>query len=169
MSTWQFASRFRRYNHQKEIWELRGRQQSLGTGWGYAGVILGLLFATPLKERLGRRNNLWIQSAVVTVGTIIESTCPMSYAQFLVGKTVVYVGGGIASNVIPVYQGDCAPQGLRGIIIGTYNAFLMVGGLGTALIVYLCRHITSDWAWRSVVVAQIAIPFINWFSLPILP
>ncbi|KAL4903989.1 hypothetical protein BDW74DRAFT_185723 [Aspergillus multicolor] len=169
MSTQQFASHFGSYSHDKEAWELTERQQSLGTGLGFAGVILGLLCATPLNERLGRKNSLWIQSAVVTVGVIIESTCQTSYAQFLVGKVIVYFGGGIASNVIPVYQGECAPQALRGVMAGAYNAFLMVGGLAAALIVYLCRHITTDWAWRSVVVAQIAIPFVNWLSLPILP
>ncbi|KAL4811683.1 high-affinity glucose transporter [Aspergillus spinulosporus] len=169
MSTRQFASRFGYYNYDKEIWELNERQQSLGTGLGYAGVILGLLFGTPLNERFGRKNSLWIQSAVVSVGVIIESTCQTSYAQFLVGKTIVYFGGGIATNIIPVYQGECAPQALRGVMTGAYNTFLMIGGLAAALIVYLCRHVTGDWAWRSVVVAQIAIPFINWLSLPILP
>jgi hypothetical protein len=52
---------------------------------------------------------------------------------------------------------------------GTYNAFLMVGGFAAAFIVYLCQHIPSDWAWRGVVVAQIAIPAIGWLSLPFLP
>ncbi|RAL13451.1 high-affinity glucose transporter [Aspergillus homomorphus CBS 101889] len=169
MSTRQFASRFGSYNHAQESWALSERQQSLGTGLGYAGVILGLLCATPLNERFGRKRSLWIQSAVVCVGVIIESTCQTSYAQFLVGKAIVYFGGGIASNVIPVYQGECAPQNLRGVMAGTYNVFLMVGGLVAALIVYLCRHITTDWAWRGVVVAQIAIPVLNWLSLPILP
>ncbi|KAL6230152.1 hypothetical protein BDW75DRAFT_223388 [Aspergillus navahoensis] len=169
MSTRQFASRFGYYNHSKGTWELSEQQQSLGTGLGYAGVLLGLLCATPMNERLGRKNSLCIQSAVVGVGVIIESTCKTSYAQFLVGKIIAYFGGGIASNVIPVYQGECAPQALRGVMAGTYNAFLMVGGLVAALIVYLCRHITGDWAWRVVVVAQIAIPIINWLSLPTLP
>jgi hypothetical protein len=52
---------------------------------------------------------------------------------------------------------------------GTYNAFLMAGRLAADFIVYLCRHITSDWVWRSVVVAQIAIPFIKCLSLSTLP
>ncbi|RAH81926.1 high-affinity glucose transporter [Aspergillus japonicus CBS 114.51] len=169
MSSQQFASRFGHYSHVQGAWVLSDRQQSLGTGLGYAGVILGLLCATPLNERFGRKKSLWIQSAVVSVGVVIESTCETSYAQFLVGKAVVYFGGGIASNVIPVYQGECAPQALRGVMAGTYNVFLMVGGLVAALIVYLCRHIPGDWAWRGVVVAQIAIPVLNWISLPILP
>ncbi|OJJ97680.1 hypothetical protein ASPACDRAFT_62658 [Aspergillus aculeatus ATCC 16872] len=155
MSSQQFARRFGHYSPPQETWVLSDRQQSLGTGLGYAGVILGLLCATPLNERFGRKNSLWIQSAVVSVGVIIESTCKTSYAQFLVGKAVVYFGGGIASNVIPVYQGECAPQALRGVMAGTYNVFLMAGGLVAALIVYLCRHI--------------AIPLLNWISLPLLP
>jgi SP family sugar:H+ symporter-like MFS transporter len=52
---------------------------------------------------------------------------------------------------------------------GTYNAFLMVGGFAAALIVYLCHDIPSDWSWRIVVVAQIAVPAMCWVSLPFLP
>ncbi|PLB48749.1 sugar transporter [Aspergillus steynii IBT 23096] len=147
MSSQQFARRFGSQDPTEETWGLTERQQSLGTGLGYAGI----------------------QSAVVSIGVIIESTCQTSYAQFLVGKVVVYFGGGIASNVIPVYQGECAPQSLRGLMAGSYNVFLMVGGLAAALVVYLCRHIPGDWAWRGVVVAQIAIPALNWLSLPFLP
>ncbi|KAJ5178453.1 uncharacterized protein N7500_001152 [Penicillium coprophilum] len=112
---------------------------------------------------------LWIQTVIVTIGIIIESTCKASYAQFIVGKLIVYLGGGIATSIIPAYQGECAPTSLRGLMSGTYNAFLMIGGLVAALIVYLCRQISSDWAWRVVVVAQIAIPVAGWVSLPFLP
>jgi sugar porter (SP) family MFS transporter len=124
---------------------------------------------SPINERLGRKNSLWIQSAVVTIGIIIESTSRRSYAQFIIGKLLVYLGGGIATSVIPAYQAECAPKAMRGLMSGTYNAFLMVGGFFATLIVYLCQNIPSDWAWRVVVVAQIAIPAASWVSLPFLP
>ncbi|OJZ81401.1 hypothetical protein ASPFODRAFT_703877 [Aspergillus luchuensis CBS 106.47] len=161
MSLTQFNRHFGYYDPVQQAWSLSNRQQSLGTGLGYVGVILGLVCGTPLNERLGRRNSLWVQSAVATAGVAIESSCQDSYAQFLVGKVVVYFAGGIAST--------CAPQHLRGMRTGLYNAFLMVGGFCAALIVYLCRHVPSDWAWRSVVVAQVAIPAMGWLSLPFLP
>ncbi|KAB8068534.1 general substrate transporter [Aspergillus leporis] len=169
MSSDQFAQRFGFFDPTQKIWTLSAREQSIGTGMGYVGVILGLICGTPLNERFGRKMTLLIQSIVVTIGVIIESTCQTSYAQFVVGKAVVYFGGGIATNAIPVYQGECAPPSLRGLMAGTYNAFLMIGGLAAALIVYLCRHIPNDWAWRGVVVAQIAIPALGWVSLPFLP
>ncbi|KAF4180769.1 hypothetical protein CNMCM8694_007768 [Aspergillus lentulus] len=169
MSSSQFARTFGSFDPVQQRWSLTSNQQSLGTGLGYAGVILGLLCGSPLNKRLGRKRCLWIQSFVVAVGVTIESTTQTSYAQFIVGKAVVFFGGGIATNVIPAYQGECAPPALRGLMAGTYNAFLMVGGFTAALIVYLCQHIPSDWAWRGVVVAQIAIPAIGWLSLPFLP
>ncbi|KAL3442370.1 hexose carrier protein [Aspergillus insuetus] len=148
---------------------LSSYQQSLGTGLGYVGVIIRILCGSPMNERLGRKNTLWIQSAIVTAGIIIEATCKTSFAQFIVGKLIVYLGGGIATSAIPAYQAECAPKSLRGLMTGTYNAFLMLGGLAAALIVYVCRHISSDWAWRAVVVAQITIPLASWISLPFMP
>ncbi|KAL4860390.1 hypothetical protein BDV12DRAFT_205123 [Aspergillus spectabilis] len=148
---------------------LTSYQQSLGTGLGYVGVIIGIFCGSPLNEKLGRKNTFWIQSAIVTAGIIIEATCKTSFTQFIVGKLMVYLGGGIATSVIPAYQAECAPKSLRGLMTGTYNAFLMLGGLAAALVVYFCRHISSDWAWRAVVVAQISIPFASWVSLPFMP
>ncbi|KAE8377612.1 general substrate transporter [Aspergillus bertholletiae] len=169
MSLEQFVHIFGSYDQTQKKWVLSSKNQSIGTGMGYVGVILGVICGTSMNERFGRKMTLYIQSVVVAVGVIIESTCTTSYAQFVIGKAIVYFGGGIATNAIPTYQGECAPPALRGLMAGTYNAFLMVGGLAAALIVYLCRHISGDWAWRGVVVAQIAIPALGWISLPFLP
>jgi sugar porter (SP) family MFS transporter len=169
MSSDKFTERFGTYSINANAWSLTPSQQSVGTGVGYVGVILGLLAASPVNEQLGRKKTMFLQTGVVTVGIIIESCTKDSFAQFLVGKAIVFFGGGIATNVIPVYQAEVAPPQLRGLMAGTYNAFLMIGGLFAALIVYLCRHIPSDWAWRAVVVAQIGIPFLGWIGLPFLP
>ncbi|CAG8281982.1 unnamed protein product [Penicillium salamii] len=169
MSSSQFVQNFGAFDPITKQWALTSQQQSLGTGLGYVGVIIGVFGGSPINERFGRKNSLWIQSAVVTIGIIIESTVTRSYAQFLVGKILVYLGGGIATSIIPAYQGECAPKSMRGMMAGTYNAFLMVGGFFATLIVYLCQHIPSNWAWRVVVVAQIAIPAASWVSLPFLP
>jgi hypothetical protein len=34
-------------------------------------------------------------ATIVTVGIVIESTSKTSYAQFIIGKLIVYLGGGI--------------------------------------------------------------------------
>ncbi|CAG8188993.1 unnamed protein product [Penicillium olsonii] len=169
MSSTQFVSNYGQLDPVTDTWALTSNQQSLGTGLGYVGVIVGVFGGSPVNERLGRKNTLWIQSFIVTIGIIIESTAEKSYAQFLVGKLLVYLGGGMATSVIPAYQGECAPKSMRGLMAGTYNAFLMVGGFFATLIVYLCQHIPSNWSWRVVVVAQIAIPAASWASLPFLP
>ncbi|KAE8145672.1 general substrate transporter [Aspergillus avenaceus] len=169
MSSKQFIHTFGSYRPDQQAWALSSKQQSVGTGVGYAGVILGVICGTPINERFGRKMTLLMQAVIVSVGVIIESTTRSSYAQFVVGKGIVYFGGGIATNAIPVYQGECAPPSVRGLMAGTYNAFLMIGGFAASLIVYLCRHVSSDWAWRVVIVAQIGIPILGWLGLPFLP
>ncbi|KAJ5648807.1 Major facilitator superfamily domain general substrate transporter [Penicillium longicatenatum] len=148
MSSSQFIQNFGSSNPVTEEWTLSSQQQSLGTGLSYVGVIIGVFSGSPINERLGRRNTLYIQSAVVTIGIIIESTAQRHYVQFLIGKLLVYLGGGIATSVIPAYQGEFAPKSMRGLMVGTYNAFLMIGGFLATLIVYLSQHISGDWAWR---------------------
>ncbi|CAG8905422.1 unnamed protein product [Penicillium egyptiacum] len=169
MTSAQFTRRFGSFDDVSKQWALTSQQQSLGTGLGYLGIILGLFCGAPLTTRLGRKKTLWIQSFVAIFGIIIEATTKSSYVQFIIGKLVVFFSCGIATSVIPTYQGECAPQGLRGLMSGAYNAFLMIGGFASTLIVYLCRHISSDWSWRIVIVAQVVIPFISWISLPFLP
>jgi MFS family permease len=73
MSSSQFACTLGSFDPVQQRWSLTSNQQSLGTGLGYAGVILGLLCGSPLNERLGRKKCLWIQSFIVAVGVTIES------------------------------------------------------------------------------------------------
>ncbi|WYZ39604.1 hypothetical protein EsH8_III_001518 [Colletotrichum jinshuiense] len=164
-----FASVFGTYDAATESWALTPTQQSIGTGVGILAVVLGLFIGPILNENFGRWWTFFAQAITVLVGVIIEATSFGSYAQLIVGRVVVYVGGGIATNVVPVYQAECAPTALRGLMATTYNGALMLGALASSLILYLCRNVNSGWSWRGVVVAQVVCPIICLLGLLFLP
>ncbi|KAF7555879.1 hypothetical protein G7Z17_g1802 [Cylindrodendrum hubeiense] len=169
MSFTEFTSVFGHYSAETDSWALSATQQSVGTGVGILAVVVGLFIGAVLNERLGRWKTFLIQAIVALVGVIIESTSFESYTQLIIGRVVVYIAGGIATNVVPVYQAECAPPTLRGLMTTTYNGALMLGALASALIIYLSRNVKSHWSWRGVIVAQIASPalcFIGLFFVP---
>lgn len=88
---------------------------SAGTGTGSAGVILGSLIAPWLCQRLGRKPTLLVMSAIMCLGVLLEATAITSFWQLVVGRIIVYAGIGLAANVVPMYQSECAPAKLRGM------------------------------------------------------
>jgi SP family sugar:H+ symporter-like MFS transporter len=92
---------------------------STGTGTGSAGVILGSLIAPWLCLHLGRKPTLMVMAGILTVGVVIEATAITSFWQLVVGRIIVYAGIGLAANVVPMYQSECAPAKFRGMCCST--------------------------------------------------
>ncbi|KAM0549450.1 hypothetical protein ACHAPJ_009436 [Fusarium lateritium] len=169
LSSPQFTAAFGHYDAATESWAMTKTQQSIGTGLGTVAVVIGLLLGAILNERLGRWRTLLIQPLIAVVGIIIEATASNSFAQLIVGRVIVYLSGGIATNVVPVYQAECSTGSLRGLMTTTYNGALMLGALASSLVFYLSRHVDSQWSWRGVVVAQLASPVLCLTGLFVLP
>ncbi|CAJ0551559.1 Ff.00g114890.m01.CDS01 [Fusarium sp. VM40] len=169
LSSRRFTAAFGHYDAATESWAMSETQQSIGTGLGTVAVVVGLVIGTLLNERLGRWRTLLIQPLVAVVGIIIEATTSNSYAQLIVGRVIVYIAGGIATNVVPVYQAECSTGSLRGLMTTTYNGALMLGALASSLVFYLSRHVDSQWSWKGVVIAQLASPILCLIGLLVLP
>ncbi|KAL2831441.1 general substrate transporter [Aspergillus cavernicola] len=163
------ASVFGSYDTTTESWGLQPTQQSIGTGIGILAVVVGLFIGPILNECFGRWRTFFAQAIVVLLGVIVEATSFHSYAQLIIDRAIVYIGGGIATNVVPVYQAECAPPALRGLMTTAYNGSIMLGALISSLILYLCRDVKSDWSWRGVVVVQIVGPIICLLGIFFLP
>ncbi|OJJ42879.1 hypothetical protein ASPZODRAFT_162068 [Penicilliopsis zonata CBS 506.65] len=169
LSTSQFARAYGKYDAVTGAYAMSSVQESIGSGTATAAVIAGLFVGTPINERLGRRMTMLIQALTVVVGVIIEATSGNRYVQLIVGRMVVYFGGGLAANVVPVYQAECAPPHLRGLMSAGYNIFLMWGGFLACLIVFLCRSLENEWAFRTVIVCQLLMPAMMACGLFLLP
>ncbi|KAJ5890871.1 uncharacterized protein N7473_007099 [Penicillium subrubescens] len=144
-------------------------KQSAGTGTGSAGIIIGCLVAPWLCSNLGRKPTLLVMAAMLTVGVVLEAFTVTSFWQLVVGRIVAYSGIGLASNVVPMYQSECAPAKIRGAFLTAYSFWNTFGSFLGTLVVYLCQNLTSEWAYLTVIPCQLMVPLGIACSYPFLP
>lgn len=109
-----FAHKYGSYDASSNSYAMPSDKESAGTGTGSAGIIIGCLIAPWLCENLGRKPTLLVMAGLLSVGIVLEASAVTSYWQLVVGRIVVYSGIGLASNVVPMYQSECAPASVRG-------------------------------------------------------
>ncbi|CAG8030867.1 unnamed protein product [Penicillium nalgiovense] len=97
-------------------WSIPSEKQSAGTGTGSAGIIFGCLASPWLCSHLGRKPTLLVMAALLSIGIVLEASAVTSFWQLVVGRIIVYSGIGVASNVVPMYQSECAPAKIRVIL-----------------------------------------------------
>ncbi|KAL0578680.1 hypothetical protein V5O48_003300 [Marasmius crinis-equi] len=107
-------------------------------------------------------------TSLAFLGTIIQLTAKKS-AQFLVGRIIVYIGVGIVENVVPTYQSEIVPAGLRGPVVGSLQMLLACGALVASGVNR--RYSTSlvNSGWQIPVAVQMITPFVILCGLPFIP
>ncbi|KAE8381314.1 general substrate transporter [Aspergillus bertholletiae] len=109
------------------------------------------LAAPWLCANQGRKPTLLVMSALLTIGTILEASAVTSFWQLVVGRIVVYSGIGVASNVVPMYQSECAPTKVRGAFLTAYSIWNTFGSFLATLVVFLCQNI-------QIILCQLLVP-----------
>lgn len=110
----EFKRKYGAYSDTNEEWAISGQLVSAATGTGSAGIILGCILAPALTSKLGRKPTFLVMSVIKIVGITLEVTAMTSFWQLVVGRIIVYCAIGISSNVVPMYQSECAPARIRG-------------------------------------------------------
>jgi MFS family permease len=100
------------------------RMQGSGTGILFSiyaiGNLVGAAVAAPASDTFGRRFGMFIGSAVIIVGTILEASAPR-VAQFIGGRFLIGMGISISNTAAPIYLVEVALPQWRGIFGGLYN------------------------------------------------
>ncbi|PSK42865.1 Hexose transporter 2 [Elsinoe australis] len=113
-----------------------------------AAALVGSLIGGKLADVLGRRLTISATALFCMVGKILEITSTTHWAQFAVGRFVGGVGIGSLSVVVPMYQSECAPKAVRGILISSYQLFITLGIWTGYMVDYGTNTMTSTAAWR---------------------
>ena len=69
-------------------------------------------------------------------------------AQFLLGRVINFAMTGFCIVVTPIYQAECAPAELRGLITATLQFQIVFGQLIASLVNYGTQGIHGDDSWR---------------------
>lgn len=109
-----------------------------------AGCFAGAIVAAPMADKLGRRMSLLIAGVIVLVGVILQFSAWGHLAPMYVGRFINGFGVGICSTVVPTYVSENVPRGIRGLLTGCYQWFIVTGGMiafwTVSLLVWILQH-----------------------------
>lgn len=113
-----------------------------------AGALVGSLVAGRLADILGRRMTVSTSAFFCMIGKVLEIASTTHWAQFAVGRFVGGIGIGALSVVVPMYQSECAPKAVRGVLISSYQLFITLGIWTGYMVDFGTNSMDSSAAWR---------------------
>jgi len=120
------------------------------------GAVFGALMGGFTMDRFGRKKTVQIGALIAAVGGILQCAA-VNLAMMLVGRIISGWAIGLMSMSIPVYQAECAPPKIRGLIVGLTQQMIGVGFIVSTWIGYGCHHApdTSSLQWRFPLAFQV--------------
>jgi sugar porter (SP) family MFS transporter len=117
-----------------------------------AGTFFGALLAFPMGDKVGRKWGIVASCAIFCVGVGMQ--LDTHWPTFIVGRVIAGIGVGLVSCLVPMYQSECAPKNLRGLIVGLYQLAITVGALLSAVVANATKDRADHSAWRIPVAIQ---------------
>ncbi|PCG91079.1 Major facilitator superfamily domain, general substrate transporter [Penicillium occitanis (nom. inval.)] len=151
-----FISQFGTYNSKTKAYAISSTHTSLLSSLPFIGKWIGCLVAGPAIERYGHRMVFYILSAISIIGIIIEITAAGTahgtgrYAQFVVGRIIVYISVGLVEVDITTYQSEIVPAAFRGFVVVSLQLFLNAGTIVATGINRAFSTDTSSVGWKTV-------------------
>lgn len=119
--------------------------QGLVISSSLAGAAVGSLGGSGLADALGRRKAFFLDCVPLLFGALLCSMAT-SVSSLIIGRTVIGLGIGLSSALVPLYISEIAPTRLRGTL-GSVNQLMICIGILAALTVNVFIPSTS---WRSM-------------------
>ena len=146
----------------------------INSAYTVGAIIGGFFFGGPVSDFFGRRVGMAVGCVLVIIATFIQAFVPRgSLIGFLIGRTIIGFGQGIALTSGPIYIGELAPPHIRGKIMAFWQLFYSVGSFICFWVAFACtkyrNSIPGEWDWKIIVMFQILVPAIILALLPTLP
>lgn len=76
------------------------------------GYVIGTLILSPISDRIGRRNMMFITMVITGIGSLYTAFAP-DYTNFIIARVVTGIGIGADLSVVNTYIGEIAPSKSR--------------------------------------------------------
>jgi SP family sugar:H+ symporter-like MFS transporter len=113
-----------------------------------AGALLGSLGAGKLADWQGRRLAISVSAFFCCIGTVIEISSTTFWLQFALGRLINGIGIGALSVAVPMYQSECAPDIIRGMLVASYQLNMTFGIFLAEAINLATEGLSSSASWR---------------------
>ncbi|RSL90416.1 hypothetical protein CEP52_014578 [Fusarium oligoseptatum] len=147
-----FAKRFGKYNDDKDLYALPSYLSSIMTSTPFFGKLVGAITCGSVSERWGRKMAIFI---LACISLLVESS--------------IFAMTGFCIVVVPIYQAECSPKELRGLMNSTIQMVIIFGQTVASLVNLGTKGIPSDASWRIPVGLQFVVPVILLALLPFVP
>ncbi|KAL4982908.1 general substrate transporter [Aspergillus falconensis] len=137
-----FAEHFGEYNQHTGDYALNSRWLSLFNSLNYIGFAAGTLVVS-----FGRRWCMFTMSIYALITAIVTVTSNNT-AQIMTARILNYVYVGMELSVVPVFQAEIIPAEVRGLVVGTYQLSLTLGGVVINAVCYGTSRLTDNRAWH---------------------
>jgi len=117
-----------------------------------AGTFFGALLAFPMGDKVGRKWGLVASCLVFSLGVGLQ--LDDKWPTFIVGRVIAGFGVGLVSCLVPMYQSECAPKSIRGLIVGLYQLAITIGALLAAIVLNSTKDRPNHSAWRIPIAVQ---------------
>ncbi|KAJ7165593.1 monosaccharide importer [Mycena crocata] len=132
-----------------------------------AGTFFGALLAFPMGDIVGRKWGIVCSCVIFALGVGLQ--LDTKWATFVVGRVIAGLGVGLVSCLVPMYQSECSPKNIRGLIVGLYQLAITIGALLAAIVLNATKDENSHSAWRTPIAVQFAWAFILGGGMILLP
>ena len=80
------------------------------------GAAIGSLFSGSISDKIGRKGVILVADILFTAGAALMAFSP-TIAWLMVGRLIIGLGVGAASQIVPLYLSEVAPVEIRGKLI----------------------------------------------------
>ncbi|KAJ7735116.1 monosaccharide importer [Mycena maculata] len=132
-----------------------------------AGTFFGALLAFPMGDMVGRKKGIVCSCVIFALGVGLQ--LDTKWSTFVVGRVIAGLGVGLVSCLVPMYQSECSPKNIRGLIVGLYQLAITIGALLAAIVLNATKDELSHSSWRTPISVQFAWAFILGGGMLLLP
>lgn len=142
-----YAKRFGQLNSSGD-YDFSAARQGTIVGLVSIGALIGALIAGEMADKLGRRLAISVSAFFTCVGTVIEISSSTHWVQFAVGRLISGLSIGSLSVVVPMYQSECSPAKIRGVIVSSYQLFITFGIWLAEIVNFGTESMHNSASWR---------------------
>ncbi|KAI0016321.1 putative sugar transporter [Xylariomycetidae sp. FL0641] len=159
-----FLRQFGSFDASKQDYVFTSNETSLLSSLPFIGKFVGCLLAGPAIERYGHRLVFYMLSAISIIGVVLEITSAGEgagtgrFAQFIVGRCVVYMSVGLVEVDVTTYQSEIVPASFRGLVVVSLQLFLNMGSVIATGINKGFASESSATGWKTVTGVQFIFP-----------
>ena len=127
------------------------------------GAAIGALFSGSISDNIGRKPVIMISDVLFTVGSVVMGLSPTIWCLML-GRFILGLGVGVASQIVPLYLSEVAPVEVRGTLVA-FNVLVIT--FAQMLSAAVCFAMRPHWRWMlgGIAIASAA-QLIGMFFMP---